>query len=122
MMFDIPLPCTYEREISARRIVDEPDRYLPAIALLVQDDEVVGASVARAPIESLAGSLVVHTGCIRRNRASQIDFKFCCDRLKLLKPLARYIESTLFIFVLTRLYVAGHKAGDLSFNILIFHL
>ena len=36
MMFDIPLPCTYEREISARRIVDEPDRYLPAIALLVR--------------------------------------------------------------------------------------
>src|SRR6188474_1327581 len=73
--------------------------------------------VARASIESHAGSLVVHTGCIRRNRASQIDFQFCCDRLKLLKPLARYIESTLFIFVLTRLYVAGHKAGDLSFNI-----
>ena len=51
MMFNVPLPCTEGREIRASGIVDEADGYLSPVALLVHDDEVVGADNARASIE-----------------------------------------------------------------------
>ena len=57
MMFDVPLPCTESREIGASGIVDEADGYLSPVALLVHDDEVVGADIARASIEGHAASL-----------------------------------------------------------------